>query len=243
MVVDKKFYERLKLFWWVFLGMNVYNFLESFLVKIAYKVLNDYQERGIEPSESKVRFVAFLAENNRILAYIGLAVYLIYFVTMLRLRKYSDGLLITAFLGIFVTVLSIIHTFFFWNKNANDPKVLILTYAVILGSLALSVLFAVSMLKLVKPYSEDITMLWKIYLWVVIADYVLRIIHAVLISIAAPRGEGMEKVLTAVNVIQTIYGYIIIPFEILCMALTVLMFKKKMQDENNIETGDLKWQN
>ena len=53
----------------------------------------------------------------------------------------------------------------------------------------------------------------------------------------------MEKVLTAVNVIQTIYGYIIVPFEILCMALTVLMFKKKMRDENNIETGDLKWQN
>ena len=243
MVVEKEFYKRLRLLWWVFLGMQVYSFLESVLIKIAYNVLNDYLYRGVEPSEAKVRFVRFVAEHGSVFSYIGIAITLIYFVTMLLLRKYSKGLLITAVIGIIVTGLSLFNQVSYRYEYIDSPKVLFVMYAFILGSLVIEVLFALSMMKLVKPFSKDITTLWMIYLMAVTADYVLRIMNAGLTILVSNGREKAETFLDLVSVIQNIYGYLMIPFEIICFLLTLLMFKKKLCKENTKETGELTWQN
>ena len=230
MVVDEKFYKRLRLFWWVYLVNFVFNILMNLLNQIGFKILNDYRDTGNEPKEFSIKFIKFLVENGSAFAYAILIVSLIYFISMILLRKYSKGLFITAVIGFILTVLNLINVYMMdWKTYTYNPFVSIIQITVTLGTIALSVLFAVSMMKLVKPFSKKITTLWMVYLYMVIGDIVIRLINTITVFLS--RSENSVSVQNVIITIVKIYKNLIGLFPILCLLLTVLMFKKKLQVE------------
>lgn len=231
MVVEKDFYKRIRLFWWVALGVCLYQFLLNVLLKTGFKVLNDFGDKGIEPSESQVNYVKFLVEHERTFAYIGIAVSLIFFGALLLLSKYSKGLLVAAVIGFAMAALNFIEVFFYWNKPSYTPGVLIIEYVVLAAGFVRLIIYAGSMRNLIKPFSEENAKLWKVLLWLLVAEIILRVLNAVLTVTLVKDQSNPPTVVRTVGTIGTVYSNAIYLYEIVLLGLTVLMLKKLMEQQ------------
>ena len=238
MVVEKEFYKRLKLFWWVFLAGTIYSVLESICIQIATKALKDNAEKGIEPSDFKVKFVRFLAEHGKILTYIAIAFLLARFLTMLLLRKYSKELLLAAVIGLFETALNFILTAFYWNAPYNTTTE-IFTLILLLALFGWRVIYALGMRNMVKPFSEDTAKLWKVFFCCVIIEFAMRLINAVMTVLVYNRPESFKTIGNIYGLIYSIFVYALVLYEILCLVVTVLMFRKKLEQQETAAAAAL----
>ena len=235
MVVEKDFYKRIRLFWWVTLGVCLYQFLQSVLLKAGFKVLNDFGDKGIEPSESQANYVKFLVDHGKTFAYIGIAISLILCGALLLLSKYSKGLLAAAIIGFAMVALNFIEVFFYWNKPSYTPGVLIIEYVVLAAGMVRVVIYAVSMRNLIKPFSEETAKLWKVLLWLLVAEIILRVLNAVLTVTLVKDQSNPPTVVRTVGTIGNFYSNASYLYEIVILGLTVLMLKKLMEQQ---ETAD-----
>lgn len=231
MVVEKDFYKRIRLFWWVALGVFLFGILQNVLLKTGFKVLNDFGDKGIEPSESQVNYVKFLVEHERTFAYIGIAVSLIFFGALLLLSKYSKGLLVAAIIGFAMATLNFIEVFFYWNKPSYTPGVLIIEYVVLAAALVRMVIYAASMRNLIKPFSESTAKLWKVLLWLMVGDIILRVSSAVLTVVLVKKQSDPPAVVRTLGTIGNYYVSARSLYEIVLLGLTVLMLKKLMEQQ------------
>ena len=230
MVVEKKFYERLKLFWWVALGRSICIILLGLSTQAVHKALMDYSDKDIEPSKSMYAFMLFLIRYAKTISYISLAIGTVYFVTMLLLRNYSRGLLIVAVTGISIEVLDFFLLHIYWGVYPKPTMENILELMLFLGGLVCGVLFAVSMMKMTKPFSEKIAKLWEVELWLVIGGFALRVVYAVLL-VAVRNKVNTPAFVTAVEKIRTFFVNADSLYVIVCLGLTVWMFKGKMEQQ------------
>ena len=227
MVVDKKFYERLSLFWWVALGRSIFSLLVGFSTQIVHMVLMDYADKDIEPSKFMYAFMLFLIRHAKTISYISLAIGTVFFVTMLLLRNYSRGLLIVAVTGISIEVLDFFLLYIYWSVYPKPTMEYILELMIFLGGLVCGVLFAVSMMKMTKPFSEKIAKLWEVELWLVIGGLAFRVVYAVLLVVVRNK-VNTPAFVTVFEKIRTFYSNADFLYAIICLGLTVWMFKGKL---------------
>ncbi|MCR5465515.1 MAG: hypothetical protein K6F11_01555 [Lachnospiraceae bacterium] len=227
MVVDKKFYERLKLFWWVALGRSICSFIVGFSTQIVHKVLMDYADKDIEPSKSMYGFMLLLVRHAKTISYILLAIGTVYFVTMLLLRHYSRGLLIAAVTGISIEVLDFFQLHFYWSVHPKTTMENVLELMLFLGGLVCGIFYVVGMMKMTKPFSGKIAKLWEVELWLVIGGLAFRVVYAVLLVVVRNK-VNTPAFVTVFEKIRTFYSNADFLYAILCLGLTVWMFKGKL---------------
>ena len=231
MVVEKDFYKRIRLFWWVALGVFLFGILQNEVLRIGFKVLYDFGGKGIEPSESQAGYVKFLVDHGKTFAYIGIVISLIYFGTMLWLSKYSKGLLVAAIIGFAMVALNFIEVCFYWNKPSDSTGLLLIEYVVLAAGFVRLIIYAGSMRNLIKPFSEENAKLWKVLLWLLVAEIILRVLNAVLTVTLVKDQSNPPTVVRTVRTIETVYSNATYLYEIVLLGLTVLMLKKLMEQQ------------
>lgn len=230
MVVERKFYERIRLFWLVVLGSLAYNVIWGLLLQIVQKAIDDHADKGIDPSKAMVDFSAFMVRNGKIFSCIAIAIGLIHFATMFLLRKYSKGLMIAAVAGIVLEIIDLYVVLSYWGEHQVSTLQEILEVVIILGGLAVGIIYVVSMMKMTKPFSAKIAKLWEINLWLVVGGFVIRLIYAFSLVIAVNKTNN-PAVAERFQKIQNFIGNAVRLYEIVILTLTVWMFKEKMEQQ------------
>ena len=232
MVVEKKFYERIRLFWWVALGVSIYSVLWGLILQICRKVLLNYAEKDIEPSESMVEFMEFLIRHGKLFSFILIVFSLFYYGAMLLLREYSNGMLMAAAAGFLVTAASLAMLLFYWNVYPEPTMKKVLQVVANLAGLALGIFYSLSMMKMTKPFFAKIAKLWEVELWLVLGGFALRLVYAVLLIIIMNK-TNTPAFAERIERMRSFYENAKFLYEIVCLGLTVWMFKRKMEKQEH----------